>query len=315
MPLNDSSCLSIIEARRHLGDRPPVCELFHQTLQVSDDLLDWCATGSHFIHGETLAALRATAFEDRACLPDRFYAALGFGDYVSIDSNLRQGSLALDLNLPLPKEGELAHTFDFVNNNGSTEHIFDQRAVYENIHNLCRVGGLMSHHCPTLNVMNISFYGVSPTFFFDIARANRYEILSLGICNRWGESVKVRLHPDDPVTTPEYVPVMPFVFDAAPSPLPTHIELEDFLARTHLADMSRTLSRVCEALMEHAKVFRPQNPGEFHITALFRKTLDAPFRVPFQHIALKEIEPDWFRERYHPQLEAHGLMPPRDAPA
>ncbi len=321
MPLNTSSSLLVLAARRHLTGRPRACEMFHQTLDISDEFLRWLLTRvdqDTFLNPTILAELLSLGWEGRKPMAARFYEAMGFESWTPIDSHSRKGTLAMDLNRSLTRDLGYTETFDFVNNNGSTEHVFDQRMVHENIHNLCRVGGIMAHKCPTLHVMNISFYGVAPAFFYDIAQANRYDLLDYRICNRWGDTVMVRLHESDPEPVLEFTPTLPPSLDLTAPDVPpaAFLELKPFISKAPLTEPTNPVARACNILIERARRFRPGNTGELHIMATFRKTIDAPFQVPYQHIALKDIEQPAFRERYRNQFEAQGMtLSPEDPPA
>jgi hypothetical protein len=261
-------------------------------------------------------------------LIQRFFEALDFGRWVTLDSHSRQGSLVMDFNRNLARDYQYTEQFDFVENSGTSEHVFDQRAVFENIHNLCKVGGVMLHRCPMMGVSNIMLYHLTPTFFHAIALANRYEILDVRIGNRWGDTVEAR-QPQKPVSSDEEfraaVPMIPgyargvgkagrradWKWPAWGVPkslrLPEFLELGDVLRKTPMSNMAFPLARVCNALAARAKRFRPQCPGELYTMMLFRKTSDEPFQVPYQSNCVKDIEPIEFRERYRNQFEALGL--------
>lgn len=84
---------------------------------------------------------------NRLQLPAKvFFQRMG-ASYVAIDINGRDGTLKLDLGKPLPKEYH--GQFDLVTNIGTAEHVeTGQEQCFENIHALCRVGGLMIHAMP-----------------------------------------------------------------------------------------------------------------------------------------------------------------------
>ena len=79
------------------------------------------------------------------------------------------------------------------------------------------------------------------------------------------------------------------------------------MRKTPITNMEFPLSRVCHALTERAKRFRPECPGELYTMMLLRKTSDAPFQVPYQNNCLKDIEPIEMRERYRNQFKALGV--------
>lgn len=67
--------------------------------------------------------------------------------------------------------------FDIVINTGTCEHIFDQRRVWQVIHDGCKVGGLMVHALPLWGWLDHGFVNYNPTFIADVAAENDYEIL------------------------------------------------------------------------------------------------------------------------------------------
>lgn len=107
------------------------------------------------------------------------YAALGFDDYHCIDASGENGAFLFDLNNDIGLHYSFADTFDLVTNLGTAEHCFDQRAVFKNIHDLCKPGGLMIHALPAQGNVNHAFYNYHPRFFVDLATANGYEVVDL----------------------------------------------------------------------------------------------------------------------------------------
>lgn len=66
-------------------------------------------------------------------------------DVVSIDLNGKDKALPLDLQIPLP---DSIGTFDIIINGGTSEHVEDQDACFDNINRICRIDGLMFHMVP-----------------------------------------------------------------------------------------------------------------------------------------------------------------------
>src|ERR1700749_2122872 len=74
-----------------------------------------------------------------------FYIKNGFKDYAALDVNDAEDTIKTDLNeilVPILDRASL------VTNIGTGEHIFDQCSVFTNMHNLCKVGGVMFFHLP-----------------------------------------------------------------------------------------------------------------------------------------------------------------------
>jgi len=107
-----------------------------------------------------------------------YFESLGIR-HVSIDWNGENGALKLDLRTPIkPQVG----TFDMVTNIGTTEHVSNQTAVWENIHNCCHVGGAIVSVTPRPG--DWWWHGEwYPTgeFFREFARLNGYRVDLLGI--------------------------------------------------------------------------------------------------------------------------------------
>jgi SAM-dependent methyltransferase len=101
----------------------------------------------------------------------------GCGDYQAVDLGARDPSYRVDLNYPF----DLGREFDVVVNNGTSEHIFNQANVFQMMHNHVKPGGLLVHYTPCLGWTDHGFYNVQPMFFYDIARANSYKVVSCAL--------------------------------------------------------------------------------------------------------------------------------------
>lgn len=67
----------------------------------------------------------------------KYFESIGF-NHVSVDWNGEDGALKLDLRKPI----DLGQ-FDMVTNIGTTEHVSHQEGVWCNIHNACKLGGVI----------------------------------------------------------------------------------------------------------------------------------------------------------------------------
>ena len=105
-----------------------------------------------------------------------FYFAIGFTDYNSIDADGKRDSLVLDMNEIILEKHQFNKTYDLVTNFGTTEHIFNQKNAFENIHNLTAKNGYIFHILPFEGYLNHCYYNYHPNFFYDIALHNNYEI-------------------------------------------------------------------------------------------------------------------------------------------
>ena len=93
---------------------------------------------------------------------------------VAVDINGSPEALRQDLNGPLDLGGE---QFDVVINHGTAEHVFHVAQVFRTMHDHCIEGGLMVHEAPFVGWIDHGFYCLQPTLFYDLAAANRYEIV------------------------------------------------------------------------------------------------------------------------------------------
>ena len=104
------------------------------------------------------------------------YAAfLDHASSTAIDLNGTPRCLRLDLNQPL----KLERQFDVVVNTGTGEHVFDVRQFFTTVHDWTRPGGLMVHGMPFNGAVDHGFFNFQPTFYWDLAAANGYQVLGL----------------------------------------------------------------------------------------------------------------------------------------
>jgi len=124
-----------------------------------------------------------------------FDGVVQVGSYSAIDPGTPGSRYRFDLNLPVSIEEK----FDLVLNIGTAEHIFNVFQFFKTAHDLTLPGGLMMHSSPFTGWPDHGFFNFQPTFFFDLARANRYEILSF-ICGRIKpfEYVQAKTHDEIP---------------------------------------------------------------------------------------------------------------------
>jgi hypothetical protein len=116
-------------------------------------------------------------------------------EYSAVDPGTPGSKYRFDLNLPLPIDDQ----FDLVINIGTAEHIFNVYQFFKTAHDHTKIDGLMMHSSPFTGWLNHGFFNFQPTFFFDLARANGYELISF-ICGRINplQYVQVMNHDDIP---------------------------------------------------------------------------------------------------------------------
>jgi len=106
---------------------------------------------------------------------------LGFKESVFMDPDGVHNSLTFDFNLDIQNELNFMQKFDVVTNFGTTEHIFNQYAAFNNIHKLCKENGLMIHSLPIQGAYEHGLYNYHPNFFYSLASENKYKIEYFGL--------------------------------------------------------------------------------------------------------------------------------------
>jgi hypothetical protein len=100
------------------------------------------------------------------------YSVLDSIDGGGVDNNVFRH----DLNEPLPSS-TLKPEYDIIINTGTLEHVFDQRQVFETIHNRTKLGGLMVHAFPISGCKDHGFYNYHPNMLYNLAYINNYKTL------------------------------------------------------------------------------------------------------------------------------------------
>jgi hypothetical protein len=199
----------------HLAENPTVIELGNQSFTVSDEILrkiinkaDSDMVLGNQIDRPAIQNLIGMKPEDKQPLTEAFYKMLGFSNYAAIDTNSNLGSLMMDLNLDLRSHYKFQETYDLITNIGTSEHIFNQYAVFKNVHDMTNVNGLMLHIMPFVNWVNHGFYNYHPVLYADLAAANDYVVVRLALANGWGREVVIDLA-DKPVASKSKPPSNP----------------------------------------------------------------------------------------------------------
>jgi hypothetical protein len=71
--------------------------------------------------------------------------------------------------------------YQTVINHGTAEHVFNIANVFKVMHDATAYGGLMLHESPFTGWVNHGFYCLQPTLFYDVARANSYQVVGVWI--------------------------------------------------------------------------------------------------------------------------------------
>lgn len=102
------------------------------------------------------------------------YMQMGCKSYAAFDySDIR--AKYCDFNDPPAGEANA----DVVTNFGTSEHVFNQVGFMRFMHETTRLNGIMLHSLPSAGDRDHGLYNYQPCFFWDLARANNYEILHL----------------------------------------------------------------------------------------------------------------------------------------
>jgi SAM-dependent methyltransferase len=133
-------------------------------------------------HPKNVCELGAQNLYNQPKLPapyaNEFYEAIGI-EYTCIDLSVENNCLVLDLSKPIP-EG-LYNKFDLVTNFGTSEHVSDLYECFKNIHNLCRVGGIIVCENPkTGNWPGHGFHYLTLPFYPELSFLNEYKLINYG---------------------------------------------------------------------------------------------------------------------------------------
>ncbi len=85
-----------------------------------------------------------------------------------------------DLNQGSLPKGDIG-AFDLILNCGTSEHVFNQWNLFKTIHEAVKPGGIMYHRVPLTGHLDHGYFTYQPRFFFDLAKANGYELIEASI--------------------------------------------------------------------------------------------------------------------------------------
>ena len=260
MGFHQTMGFAVAEASKHLQSASPtVVELGNQRFKVTDTNLERISqmTGKKF----NFPANKQV----RKSLTKDYFVQLGFNNYLAIDVNDEMNAVVMDLNYDLRSKYNYQDQFTLVTNNGTSEHIFDQRIVFENIHNLCQVNGIMLHSLPFSPWLNHGFFNYNPVLFRDLAYANNYEWV---FC--WIGDTSATFKNVDPEGFVMEEPVLP----------------DNKLDKYPKTELTKTI-----------ETFKGNN---VQVYAALRKTNDNPFVVPFQGKYIRAIDRKDIKEYQQP---------------
>ncbi len=147
-----------------------------------------------------------------------FFQDYGF-EHVSIDINGNDGALALDLSKPfsLADAGCPLHTFDYITDFGTSEHVSSLWQCLENLHRHARVGTTLFHVNPlTGNWPGHGFWYRDEEFYQAYAKLTGYELLEMkrtfacgNSTDGWNIWARLRKGQDAPFPTAEQFAALP----------------------------------------------------------------------------------------------------------
>jgi hypothetical protein len=103
------------------------------------------------------------------------YRSLGI-DYTAIDVDRAHGSTYYDLNT-FSTPSEWTGSFDFVNNEGTIEHLINPINGFHVSHELLKVGGVVRHSMPLSGWREHGFMYPTTKFYAQLVGENGYEVL------------------------------------------------------------------------------------------------------------------------------------------
>jgi SAM-dependent methyltransferase len=152
----------------------------------------------------------------------------------------------------LKEKYQYKEQFDLVTNNGTGEHIFDQRVVFENMHNLCKVGGIMLCVLPFAPWINHGFYNFNPNVFRDIVAANGYHFELMWLAQNSGAYIEV----------PSEIDSWSFYEQKKPLNPPSILE-QAYLKLHNLQNMPTNISIVAAYKKVHDQTFQIPMQGRY----------------------------------------------------
>jgi len=240
MAFNAIMQLSVSSIINKIPANPRVIEFGNQRFRYDPNWTDHCSK----ISGKNIRKPVEYVWE--------FFHDLGFSDYLAIDVNSELRSVPMDLNFILKEKYQYKEQFDLVTNNGTGEHIFDQRVVFENMHNLCKVGGIMLCVLPFAPWINHGFYNFNPNVFRDIVAANGYHFELMWLAQNSGAYIEV----------PSEIDSWSFYEQKKPLNPPSILE-QAYLKLHNLQNMPTNISIVAAYKKVHDQTFQIPMQGRY----------------------------------------------------
>lgn len=162
-----------------MGIKAPSLELIHLALNELTPPIKMCEMGNQNINGGGVS-LANSYISDFTILnrssAKQYFELFGI-EHTSIDLNGEDGALPVDLNLEIV---ELRKHYDIITDIGTGEHIKNQYMYFRNVHNLCKIGGVIVHVLPKINEWkNHCPYRYTVEFFEKLSEIYLYDIIEL----------------------------------------------------------------------------------------------------------------------------------------
>jgi len=193
MTFNPVAASNIIESLNFIDSKNKTSlDIGAQTISINGNFINFLIKKYKFLNDDQihqLNILKKKDFNKQKFFTKDFFLALNFKSYDSIDINGAYESYKFDLNKDIFLEYNFNKKYNLVINNGTGEHVFNQQALFSNIHNLVEKNAIMLHILPFIDWINHGFYNFNPLIFADLAASNNYEIIKISFANRNADEI------------------------------------------------------------------------------------------------------------------------------
>ena len=193
MTFNPVAASNIIESLNFIDSKNKTSlDIGAQTISINGNFINFLIKKYKFLNDDQihqLNILKKKDFNKQKFYTKDFFLALNFKSYDSIDINGAYESYKFDLNKDIFLEYNFNKKYNLVINNGTGEHVFNQQALFSNIHNLVEKNAIMLHILPFIDWINHGFYNFNPLIFADLAASNNYEIIKISFANRNADEI------------------------------------------------------------------------------------------------------------------------------
>jgi hypothetical protein len=303
MAFTPLTALAAAAAADLLGRPGRIVDLGNQRFRVSAEIVERIVAHKPALGADLRVFMAQRPQSEADTQTGKFYGALGFTSYTAIDVNDQFGSIMMDLNEPLDAAYGYREQFDLVVNNGTGEHVFNQYALFRNMHNLCARDGMMLHIVPFLNYINHGFFNFNPLLYCDLALANGYEVEAIGIGDRDGDVRVLSGKSQSALMHSEQIPLdvlrrsIHGRGDAQPFVKRWRSWLSQQLGRSRMPawhQIERIVADMLKVSRRRSNLLFPN----LMVIALLRRKADDAFVVPFQGKYVTAIDSGSIRSAY-----------------